>query len=1420
MTEVSPEQWLAGRLREAGMEPAVPIEYGARPLIEHAAHVGQPSLAWLEHLELFVQTLHSIPLDSWSPIHFCVPCLAGVAGDRPQTFGDLLRQAGELLSELHQSGVPLTRTEQYGIRAAAQGLGQNDRALETVLATARRLARRHQDPGWLMQAAVPELWNAANQDDALFGEWMHQVEAAANAMIDIGISIGYPFATGLAALAGHGAPLAASLAPWLEKIVHVSQSLSESGLQPYSWFEYGLPGLGPNQGFPAAGVNRALDIAVHLADRGIHSGDLLQGSFGLAGEDPWQTVDTFLEAAEQLSRSGIDPFFVLTGGLAQNAALLTGRPEGPGGLDRVLGLAQQLHAHGCSLRKTFEDGLPVLREMDDRFPGLFRRGFELAEQLAQAGIDPGMVLAWGMPRALAGAPRRPWLEEECIAWAGELAAAGVDPEPALSYAVPPMLEMAGVDAGVFRRLRAPLQDFIATLARLGIDYRDILFYDIGVLVENQAQESGAFISLLGRLGELVRLLAQSHNDPGPVLVNGLPAAARAGARQPWVLEASLDAGIRLAAAGRDPGRFLEQAAAPLAEAAGKDEKAFQGMCLVVEKRMLNVPDAVWPAVQAAAAVSDGRAEWLDEALGAILQTLAGEHETEDAAELIRTLPQLSAMAADPKGLSFLMEAFRSETKSFGDIQAAKAAWLTFGIEACAVVAPRDHAAGAALMRELALLSRTRDAMASSILRHGARAAAEIAGHDPRFFLDAVTACADAAGKVKGTGADQQEALPRLVAVAAAAGRARREQWTEALELQSEVLSRPGPDHARLLDDLAYAEQLLGRWSDAWGSLVAPLLRTHGRYAGSLLYVLTQAPSQMVRQTSDLDVLRDLVTQTGVRALDILCNLVIPAVSRGIIASLTDHRESLPGFARDVGCWDADLYSSYWQIVGDKALSPSERRSRVDALRDGFTRLTDAVRSGSVSSEQERHPYFVPAMAYVFPPSVSVTLQSYEQLYAVMADRPQDVLARDPGPDLRRMVYALDQGSWQLRPGAVVRVAVWTAALAALRAGSADSEPSEPSASVGWDLLRRWGDGCLGRPEVKAELWPRLLRLARSAGVQLPQEAGTAAQLLEIKRVFSDGLRDAVEEALLASRREDPQRYDRLVGEKMTPKAQAGPGLVKSIWRQIEAYRSRLIGEEEAARRLFHQLRGFAVEEATLLETLKDVDSVDGVRRLLERIGPRQADAPRGREVQRVHAEVAGQELKAMHQELFGGPRRTAALEYRAASSELTIACEVTKRRAHAAVGFTEGVCVATDVQLWNNADFLQVVFWDPDGICRGGMHLLAAHNGGNGYLTLPGINPSSHLLEMVEASMVLDMACDYAWRLARAWGLKGVWIPAPPEIHSNRQAMRDAIARRRWESRPVGTITFSYEPFAYSFSQVLNVPQSAAKDPAEAEKAR
>jgi hypothetical protein len=106
------------------------------------------------------------------------------------------------------------------------------------------------------------------------------------------------------------------------------------------------------------------------------------------------------------------------------------------------------------------------------------------------------------------------------------------------------------------------------------------------------------------------------------------------------------------------------------------------------------------------------------------------------------------------------------------------------------------------------------------------------------------------------------------------------------------------------------------------------------------------------------------------------------------------------------------------------------------------------------------------------------------------------------------------------------------------------------------------------------------------------------------------------------------------------------------------------------------------------------------------------------------------------------------------------------------------------------------------------MHLLTVEEEGQRYLTLPGINPSMRLLARVEAEVLLDAVVDYAWRLARHLGLRGVWVPASPGIHSNRGAIQEELARRGWPLQQCRhPHAFTTEPYQYTFDAVLEAPE-------------
>jgi hypothetical protein len=232
-----------------------------------------------------------------------------------------------------------------------------------------------------------------------------------------------------------------------------------------------------------------------------------------------------------------------------------------------------------------------------------------------------------------------------------------------------------------------------------------------------------------------------------------------------------------------------------------------------------------------------------------------------------------------------------------------------------------------------------------------------------------------------------------------------------------------------------------------------------------------------------------------------------------------------------------------------------------------------------------------------------------------------------------------------------------------------------------------------------------------------------------------------------------------------------------------------------------------VDAPSLLGALARALSPEERKQLLAALTPRRVELEPGKEIHRIHADFVGQLVQAMQRELHGSPERPGALEYRASSDSLELEFELTKRKAHAAVGYCEGVCTATDVALWNRPEFLQCVFWDDEGVAQGGMHLLIVEEDGRRYLTLPGINPSVRLLARVDASVFLDAVVDYGWRLARQLGLQGVWVPASPAIHSNRRAIHEELVRRAWPLRAGQMHPFSTEPFRYTFDQVLEAPE-------------
>ena len=1398
---------LTARLVAAGIDPAVVLEHGAQPLVAHAEKREVPPGPWLDALATYVESLQRMGAPSfWSPLRFCVPQLARVAGTDPARFQALLQQTAELLEELARQNTDSVRTEQYGLPTMARAFEGQPRACERTLQLALALAKRRAEPGWLLQLAVPVLWEAAGKGPAAFSHLLDVLERTALSLHAAKVHVGYPFATAVAALAKRPR-VQDHFEGWLERVRRIGQSLAGGQGGPYATFEHGIAIFLDFEPLTPEEVTALLDLGVTLADRGLNAARVLEQS-RRAFTSPPLTPGRFAELAMELTQEGIDPYFPL--GFGAPALSSTMEPVSCElFLARLMQLTRDLHQAERSGDQFFSEGLPVLLQLEHErgFTGIFERGFALAEQMARRGLSPGVTVTHGIGRALARIePGRPEVAL-CFDAATALVETGYAPYPMLAYAFGPLVALAGGREERLREMLETLRRLVATLLREGIDPHDVLFHDVRELAD-AGGEAHAFIDLLGRVERLFEKLSAAGLDPKPMATEGLATAARQAKGRPWLLIAALETAERMAEQGRDPTALFTRSLEAVAQSAGDDATAFAALLTSVEQRFAQFPvDLIGPATTAACRVAGTRPEVLGEILEKVAERFGGAARTGDPRSEIETqvvlaLPVLAELADSSDALFQLTDALLAALDTLKAHRPVVEAWVRTGLPSLVTVSAKDPSRALALIPQLAQAATTWEPYALA-LTFGADGAARLSVGAPERFLEllgvidqAARSLLSGAHPVRSTGALLERTLKIANTVAQHATEFR------AVFAQLMAVLDPHQEDAQLPQMLEIVQALVERHPEAWVQVVAPTLAVQGRPA-AVLDAVWGISRWHVRRASDLELLREIITQEGVRAAAILENLVLAGLSQGVIRDLSAERELVLRFVREVGIFEPTLLLEYQRIWNDPTLALGEKQSRSGALVSKIAHLTARIRQGEVGPDEERDPLLAAALIRTFPPAVSGGKERYLALYQALPDHPEHVDQRDPGPALRSRAYRLARGSWQVRTPDGWDRSLWDR-LTALVQALPESAPA-PAAELGFELLSAWTDGRIGRDATRWPLLARLLATVKAGGAAFPAAAQTAPELIAHRELLADKCRDTLETLLLAARAQAPERYERLVRGKLLPKPKIGTGLVRGVAQTLQGLREGRLEKSAALHRLEGQLQAFEVDPEALcaLEGLEPTD----VRTALEALPPRAQTLEAGKEVSRLHADFLGPVLQRMHDVLFGAKDAPGCLVYRLASDPLPLQFELTKRRAHAAVGLTEGVCVAEDVKLWNTPTFLQTVLWSPDGVARGGFHLLRVEDADGGYLALPGINPSSSLLKEVGAGPVLDAVVDYAWRLARAWDLRGVWLPAQPGIHSNRHEIHLEIASRGWAVRHVRRHPFSFSPYSYSFEEVLVVPE-------------
>jgi|GEM_PF-2803296 len=140
-------------------------------------------------------------------------------------------------------------------------------------------------------------------------------------------------------------------------------------------------------------------------------------------------------------------------------------------------------------------------------------------------------------------------------------------------------------------------------------------------------------------------------------------------------------------------------------------------------------------------------------------------------------------------------------------------------------------------------------------------------------------------------------------------------------------------------------------------------------------------------------------------------------------------------------------------------------------------------------------------------------------------------------------------------------------------------------------------------------------------------------------------------------------------------------------------------------------------------------------------------------------------------------------------------------------GLNAGVCIATDLELWQKKEFMLLAMIDKNTkkVC-GFAHLFSADDNGKNILTVPGIEPSVEFLSEVKPEAVYPLIEEALIGVAKAGGYEGVYLPVEPNILSNRPDIGKIAAKKyAGHKTDIARVDWNTLPQEYPFSEVYEI---------------
>jgi len=360
------------------------------------------------------------------------------------------------------------------------------------------------------------------------------------------------------------------------------------------------------------------------------------------------------------------------------------------------------------------------------------------------------------------------------------------------------------------------------------------------------------------------------------------------------------------------------------------------------------------------------------------------------------------------------------------------------------------------------------------------------------------------------------------------------------------------------------KELLEEMPGAAEELVGPTVFSQGVGAFRSISVFARLHRfGAIQSQGDINILKQIVTSYGVKAIDIL-NFICD----GLVGERDDNEEfqryeiiEVP-LSRNSYLLEffsefpaiSEIYTKYSKIRGE--LSADEQPEEIRALRRYVEKKRREIIVGRLNKDDLEDPEYLGLIYHAFPPAITLDREQYRQLALYREDR-QDDIPKEWG-DLENTRCELPIGRFQVRQGEAIDTGAWRMIqeivktenkkdISDVAAGQDSPEQAEvihfsgpQIAELGKDLISGLANQRSFRKNRKSLLSTVHQLHCFVNKTKLTADLTTRDGLVQTKEYVGDHMRDTIDIALRAFHDSDSETYEESVRKamevKISPKA--------------------------------------------------------------------------------------------------------------------------------------------------------------------------------------------------------------------------------------------------------------------------------------------